>query len=260
MHPNTKTTRSIRALYALLYDAYGPQGWWPIHGRYEKNRRSSLSGHERFEVMLGAILTQNTAWKNVELALENLRRKKLIDPKKISKTPHQKLAQLIRPAGYYNQKAERIKSFSGFVLQNPISSLQHKNLDALRSQLLSLHGIGPETADSMILYALDRPRFVIDAYTKRIFFRTGLCDNGIPYAELQSIIEHSVSENVCLYKEYHALLVELAKQHCKTTPVCTACPVLTRCAEGCQNRSAVPHRSATEHWPKLTRNKKVCFK
>lgn len=232
MNSTSKTLRSIRAVYSQLFDAYGPQGWWPIHGVYEKNRMRKFSDHERFEVMLGTILTQNTAWKNVERALDNLHQKSLIDPTKIARRSHRELAKLIRPAGYYNQKAARIKLLARFLMKHSIRKLRTMPLPNLRDELLLLSGVGPETADSIILYALDRPRFVIDAYTKRIFSRFGVCKPTISYDQLQSIIEEAIAANVKTYQEYHALLVALAKKHCKTIPVCSTCPVRAACKTG----------------------------
>jgi endonuclease-3 related protein len=229
--------KKILQIYASLYDAYGPQGWWPIGGTYEKKRERCLSEKERFEIMIGAILTQNTAWKNVEQALQKLDRQNAIRPKEIIAMHHEQLSTLIRSAGYYNQKAERLKIFSQFLIKNPTQELSKKETLKLREQLLSIKGIGPETADSMMLYALDKPIFVIDAYTKRIMSRIGLCSQNITYEEAQKMMHKTLmgndaKQNIRTYQEYHALLVELAKKHCRSKPECTGCPIKSICHTG----------------------------
>ena len=183
----------------------------------------------RFEIMLGAILTQNTAWKNVEKALEQLHMNELAHHDRILRTRKEKLCRLIRSAGYFNQKAERLVLISKFVKEHSIAGLRKKKMSVLRDMLLDVKGIGPETADSIVLYAFEKPSFVIDAYTKRIFSRIGLCDADISYDELQKMFMDNVRKDVRVYKEYHALIVEHAKQHCRAKPVCEGCPVSKVC-------------------------------
>lgn len=199
----------IRQIYYKLYKEFGPQHWWPV-----------TSDNTRFEIIIGAILTQNTAWKNVERAIFNLNKNKLIDVNKIIKINKNELAQLIKPAGYYNQKAERLKIVAEFIKN-------HKN--PTREELLAVKGIGPETADSILLYAFDKPYFVIDAYTKRIFSRLGLCKENATYTELQELFHKNLKRDAKLFNEYHALLVELGKNCCKKKPECMKCPIKKFC-------------------------------
>ena len=214
----------FKKIYDALHREFGPQGWWPVNGAYNKNDFDiPRNKKEEFEIILGAILTQNTSWKNVEKALANLREANICSPEKILQSNKNKLANLIRPSGYYNQKAERLKIVSKFFLSN-------KNLEALptpelREKLLSVKGIGPETADSIILYAFKKPIFVIDAYTKRIFSRLGLCSKDADYHSVQELFHANLKKDVPVYNEYHALLVELAKKHCAKIPVCSSCPI-----------------------------------
>jgi len=223
----------FQKIYSVLYDSYGPQGWWPLTpaGETKTKHHSGKPKHElhRFEVIIGALLTQNTAWKNVEKALEELHKKKLVSYDRILKTRHPKLALLIRSAGYYNQKAERLAIISEFVKQNRISELMKKDAASLRQLFLGVKGVGPETADSIVLYAFEKPSFVIDTYTKRIFSRVGLCRKDVDYHTLQKLFVENIKKDVEIYQEYHALIVELAKQHCRTKPVCEGCPISNIC-------------------------------
>ncbi len=209
----------IKKIHDILLKRYGPQRWWPTtlegelhptyHGKTPNNK-------QRFEIIIGAILTQNTSWKNVEKAIINLNKEKLLSIEKIKSS--KKLPSLIKPAGYYNQKAERLKVVADFFL---------KNKSPTREELLAVKGIGPETADSILLYAFQKPFFVVDAYTKRIFSRIGFRFSS--YDELQNLFYSSLPKNIRLYNEYHALLVELAKNHCKTKPICKGCPIYSKC-------------------------------
>jgi endonuclease-3 related protein len=214
----------LNEIYKKLHKSYGKQKWWPttlegeFHPKY--HGRGVLSDRQRFEIIVGAILTQNTSWKNVEKAIVNLNRKNLLGINKIKKTNKKILAKLIKPSGYFNQKAERLKIIADFF---------SKNNNPTREQLLEVKGIGPETADSILLYAYNKPVFVIDAYTKRIFSRIGMCSGKCGYDELQNIFHKSLPKKAKLYNECHALLVELAKQHCKKTPACKNCPVYSSC-------------------------------
>jgi endonuclease-3 related protein len=214
----------LAQVYKTLIKAYGKQNWWPttlegeIHPTCHGNR--VLSEKQRFEIIVGAILTQNTSWKNVEKAIFNLNKKGVLSINKIKKINKKILAKLIKPSGYYNQKAERLKIAAEFFSQN-------KN--PTRGELLDVKGIGPETADSILLYACSKPYFVIDAYTKRVFSRTGLCDGKCSYDELQAIFHKSMPKKAKLFNEYHALIVELAKRHCMKKPVCKRCPIRNIC-------------------------------
>jgi len=216
----------MEEIYQTLLEAYGEQGWWPKtpKGRkkpeYDKrNKHRAHSEEERFEIALGAILTQNTSWKNVERTIEGLHERGLVDAAKLKRLPEKKLAELIKPSGYFNQKARKIKEF-----------LRYKG-EITREGLLSVWGIGPETADSILLYAHGKPYFVVDAYTKRVFGRLGLCSKDASYEEIQKIFHSSLPKDPALYNEYHALIVELAKAHCKKTPECPGCPLEPACAK-----------------------------
>lgn len=214
----------IQQIYKIMIEAYGKQGWWPTTPENELHPRhrgkAPKNEKERFEIIAGAILTQNTSWSNVEKAVFNLNKSKLIDIAKIKKTNIRKLASLIRPSGYYNQKAERLKIVAGFLA---------KNKNPTREQLLGVKGIGPETADSILLYAFRKPFFVIDAYTKRVFSRIGACKPDIRYDDLQNLFIQALPKSTNIYKEYHALIVELAKRHCRTKPDCKDCPLSRLC-------------------------------
>jgi len=211
----------IKKIYKIIYNSFGPQGWWPLTLEgFESKHHSGppKTENHRFEIIIGAILTQNTNWKNVEKALCNLSKNGLIDPIKIEKINKNKLAKLIKPSGYYNQKAERLKVMSRFLLKNKAPT---------REQLLKVKGIGPETADSILLYAFDRPVFVIDAYTKRIFERLGY--KAKDYDGWQRLFMDNLLKDSKLFNEYHALLVELGKNHCKKKPICKECPIQKFC-------------------------------
>jgi endonuclease-3 related protein len=207
-------------LYTRLYENFGPQGWWP--------------GDGPFETICGAILTQNTAWTNVEKAIIALKREGMLEPARLAGADGETLAELIRPAGYFRQKADRLKGFSVWLMKawdGDLDEMFKLPLLTLRRQLLDRPGIGPETADSIILYAGSKPAFVIDAYTKRIVGRVGLTKLE-DYDELQRFFERNLPVDVEIYKEYHALLVELGKQHCladQSRAKCMPCPVGADC-------------------------------
>ncbi|MEM4271908.1 MAG: hypothetical protein QXD13_02385 [Candidatus Pacearchaeota archaeon] len=220
----------LKKIYDKLYEEYGPQGWWPVNGKYNKNNfKIPRNKKEEFEIILGAILTQNTSWKNVERALENLRKANLINPYKIIKSNRQALAKYIKPSGYYNQKSGRLKIVSDFFLKN--KSISKKSIKEMRSMLLEVNGIGPETADSIILYAFKKPVFVIDAYTKRIFSRLGICKKDCKYEELQDIFHQNLPSDTKLFNEYHALIVEHAKRFCAKKPNCVDCFLRKECKQ-----------------------------
>lgn len=215
-------------VYKILFKEYGPQGWWPVNGKYSRND-FSIPGNrkERFEIILGAILTQNTSWKNAEKAIANLRKANLLDPVKIAKAKNKVIAQAIKPSGYFNQKTERLKIISDFLLKN--RNLSRLPVKDMRNKLLAVKGVGPETADSIILYAYNKPSFVVDLYTKRIFSRLGICKKDTGYAELQGLFHRSLLSDARLFNEYHALIVEHAKRFCKKVPECSGCPLGKLC-------------------------------
>lgn len=234
----------IEKIYNTLFAHFGPQGWWPItssanqqgfdsRGYHHNNFDHPVSNDAMFEIFVGALLTQNTAWTNVEKSISLLKENNVLSVSALHKINKHRLAKLIHSSGYFNQKADRLKDISAYLLKKydaDLSSLFSKPVAELRSELLSLNGIGPETADSIILYAAKKPAFVIDTYTKRIFSRIGLCKKDVEYRELQSLFNDNLEKDVVLFNEYHALLVELAKQHCtKRNPACGACPINTAC-------------------------------
>jgi endonuclease-3 related protein len=207
--------KKLLSIYNRLYKSFGPQGWWPADSA--------------FEVAIGAILTQNTSWQNVERAIDNLKKKGLLTFEKMYRVNKGELARLIRPAGYFNIKAKRIKNFLSFLKRSYNGSLKKMSSGDpayLRQELLSVNGIGPETADSILLYALGKPVFVVDAYTKRIFSRHKLAKEDVDYHALQSLFMMHLPPDEQLFNEYHALLVKLAKDYCrKSKKECLRCPI-----------------------------------
>jgi len=196
----------VMAIYEALLKHYGPQGWWPVAGSYHPGDYGVPKNEEEaFEIIAGAVLTQNTAWTSVERALENLRRIEALNPCKILALSLDVLKSAIRPAGFFNQKAIYLREvallFAGLKGRTPS-----------RKELMSVKGVGNETADSILLYAYKRPEFVIDAYTKRIATALGLAERGAGYMELKDLFESNLPRDVALYQEYHALLVEHAKR------------------------------------------------
>jgi len=214
---------TLQAIHDRLLSAYGPQGWWPADST--------------FEMMVGAILTQNTSWTNVEAAIANLKAAGLLDARAIAACDEGQLATAIRPSGYYNQKAQKLKIFADFYLGHG-GEPGLRTLARPRQVLLALHGIGPETADSMLLYALERPVFVIDAYTRRIFSRLGATSPEASYHALQDYFHSGLPASLALFKEYHALIVMHAKHHCRTRPVCAGCPLQDGCAHALDSETA----------------------
>jgi len=220
----------LREIFTILGKNYGKQGWWPLSkGNLETRHHNGKpeSDKDRFEIMVGAILTQNTSWTNVEKAIFNLNEAKLLDFKKMAAAKESEIAELIRPAGYYNQKAKRLKLLAKYFIDNP--NLLNKNVKELRIELLSLNGIGPETADSIILYAAEKPSFVIDAYTKRIFSRL-FGKNFGDYNNWKAFFESELKSDVKTFNEYHALIVKHAKKYCKSKPECNNCALLVNCS------------------------------
>lgn len=205
---------TLAAIYERLLSHYGPQSWWP--------------GETPLEVMVGAVLTQNTSWKNVERALANLRDADLLDLQALYDLPVEELAELIRPAGYYRLKAARLRRLLEFVFERyggSLESMFSQNLDELRQELLEVNGIGPETADSILLYAGGLPSFVIDTYTHRVMKRHGWIEFEADYHELKEYFESGVERDVPLYNEFHALFVRVGNEFCRKQARCDGCPL-----------------------------------
>jgi len=210
--PSRIIKNRINSIYKLLYNRFGPQHWWP--------------GDTPFEVMVGAILTQNTAWKNVERAIDNMKEAGILDPYEIYKISGEELARIIKPSGFFNIKARRLKDFIAVFIERYRASIKNMKKDPdIRKHLLEIPGIGKETADSILLYALEIPIFVVDAYTKRIFRRHFVIDENADYDTVQKIFMASLPEDTQLFNEYHALIVRLAKEYCRKKPVCKGCPL-----------------------------------
>jgi len=208
----------LQDIYHQLIDYYGPQHWWPAE--------------EPFEVMVGAILTQSAAWLNVEKAIANLNAAKVLSPQALRQLNVFELATLIRPCGYYNAKARKLKSLVHWLDENCNDNLNKtftSNTEQLRHQFLSVYGIGQETADSIILYAAEKPIFVIDAYTRRIIDRIGLAPESSSYTAYQSLFMDNLPADAVLFNEYHALLVCLGKNACRSHPLCQQCCLRSTC-------------------------------
>ena len=223
----------ISLIYNNLYSHFAPQHWWPVteEGKfYPRYSGGPKTEKQQLEVCFGAILTQNTSWKNVEKAIYNLNKNNLINVKKILNINNKKLAEIIKSSGYHNQKAKKLKNFCYFLLKNyngKLGLLFKNDVEELRKQLLSVNGIGPETGDSIILYAAKKSIFVVDAYTKRIFSRIGYKEKT--YDEFQKLFMSSLPNSERLFNEYHALIVELGKSVCKKKPLCYKCPINMHC-------------------------------
>lgn len=212
----------LLAVYDRLFAAYGPQHWWP--------------GDTPFEIMVGAVLTQNTAWSNVERAIANLKSAGWLSPAAIAASEHGPLAEVLRPAGYFNVKAHRLVSFCRFLVDSGGEpTLARQDTADLRRALLAVHGIGPETADDILLYAFGRPVFVIDAYTRRLLQRLGLASGAEGYEELRAGFERALGPGAALYNEYHALIVHHAKAACRVRPRCEDCCL----RRGCRSAGSV---------------------
>jgi endonuclease-3 related protein len=207
-------SKKLTEIYQLLYAAFGPQHWWP--------------SQTQFEIIAGAILTQNTNWANVEKAIAHLKTTDCLAPEKLHHLDISRLAELIRPAGYYNIKAKRLKNFVDWFFDNydgQLTNLENLDTDRLRAELLTVKGIGCETADSILLYALDRPIFVVDAYTARIAFRHQLINPDADYEQLRELFQSNLPQDIQLFNEYHALLVRVGKEFCKPKAKCAGCPL-----------------------------------
>jgi len=215
------TSEALLDVYHRLYDAYGPQGWWP--------------GGSPFEVVVGAILTQAAAWTNVEKAIDNLKAAVVLSPRGILETPVDDLAGLVYPAGYYNAKARKLRAFVEMLFRRhdgDLDRLLALPLPELRRELLATHGIGPETADAVILYAAGHPRFVIDAYTRRVFGRLGLAPARDDYGSWQRLFEEALPPDAPLFNEYHALIDRHAKTFCRKGRLCDQCFLRENCSHG----------------------------
>jgi len=209
-----RIARELTEMYEAMYAFFGPQGWWP--------------GDGPLEIVIGAVLTQNTNWANVERAIRNLRQHKLIDLEKLAAMDRNDLAELIRPAGYFRVKSRRLKNLVDFIRQDyggELARLFELPTDQLREELLSVKGIGRETADDIILYAAEKPTFVVDAYTYRIMLRHKLIGEDDDYETIKSLLEDHLAREVELFKEYHALLVATGKNFCRKNARCRGCPL-----------------------------------
>jgi len=207
-------TIRIDQLYARLFDHFGPQHWWP--------------GQSPFEVIVGAVLTQNTSWINVRRAIDRLREADLLDPQAMYDLDLDELAELIRPAGYYRLKARRLNNLLALVIEQYGGSLERMfsvDMPSLREALLSVNGVGPQTADSILLYAAEMPSFVVDTYTHRILARHGMIGFDADYHQIKSFFEDTIEPDVARYNEFHALLVRVGHAHCRRKPKCDGCPL-----------------------------------
>ena len=213
------TQETLMQIYQTLLEHFGSRGWWPADSR--------------LEVIFGAVLTQAVAWKNVTRAIGNLKSAHLIDITAILNINEEDLAQYIKPALYHRQKARKLKALMTFIAteyNGDLDLMFTEPLPLLRKKLLAVWGIGPETADSILLYAGDKTIFVVDTYTKRIFYRLGMVDENISYQEMQEYLQHHVPSDSYIYNEYHALLVGLGANYCKKSrPLCNQCPLLKFC-------------------------------
>lgn len=222
-------------IYQRLFKHYGPQHWWP--------------GETAFEIMVGAVLTQNTSWTNVERAIGNLKQHDALNDSAILAMSHKRLARLLTPVGYFNVKATRLKNFCRWHRQHAATAaLRRLDTHELRRMLLAINGVGPETADDILLYALDRPVFVIDAYTRRLFTRLGLLQGDEGYETLRHWFESKlrrVTDKVGVFNEYHALIVHHAKYYCRSKPRCSECCLKSHCAYHSNAKDITKRKSST---------------
>jgi endonuclease-3 related protein len=208
------TQETLTHIYDTLFEQYGPQHWWP--------------GDTPFEIAVGAILTQNTNWSNVEKAISNIKRASALTAETLNSLTTEELESLIRPAGYYRIKTKRLKNFLTWLMENgdgQLENLTHHHTYDLREEFLAINGIGPETADSILLYALKRPIFVVDTYTARIAARHGLIEPPFDYHDLQDLFQSNLAQDTQRFNEYHALIVQVGKNFCKPKPKCLMCPL-----------------------------------
>jgi endonuclease III related protein len=206
--------KQLLEFYRRMEAHYGPTQWWP--------------GDTAFEIAIGAILTQNTAWTNVEKAIAKLKRAKLLSARKILEADDALLHDVLRPSGYFRIKALRVRSFCAHLVERyggSVARMAKRRLDELRPELLAISGIGPETADDILLYACNKPVFVVDAYTRRILSRHGLAAPTIGYEDLRAFFESQLPDDVHVFKEYHGLIVWTGKDFCRSHPRCEGCPL-----------------------------------
>jgi endonuclease-3 related protein len=223
----------LQRVYATLLEAFGAQDWWPAQ--------------TAFEIMIGAILTQNTAWRNVERALERLQSRIALDAESILALDPAELAEALRPSGYFNVKSRRVRGFCEVYLEaGGFEGSDALATPELRAWLLAIKGIGPETADDILLYAFHRPVFVVDAYTRRLFERLGLLAGGESYEQIRRVFEEALGPDVPMLKEYHALIVSQGKAVCRTRPLCGRCALRRDCpaASASSSDSPVSERSS----------------
>ena len=209
------------AVYEQMLSRYGPQGWWP--------------GGPGFEMMVGAVLTQAASWVNVESALANLRSAGALTPRAIRAIQQDELARLVHPSGYYNAKARKLKALAEYIgerFDDDLDAMAHEDVDTLRNDLLGVYGIGEETADDILLYAMGKPSFVVDAYTRRLFWWLGLAPAKGSYAGYRAPFMQHLPKDPRLFGEYHALVVRHGKEICKKEPVCEGCCLLEVCPTG----------------------------
>ena len=210
----SSTGRKLMEMFDLMLNHFGPQHWWP--------------GETEIEIIVGAILTQNTNWNNVEKAILNLKTDNLLSVEALYNALPSSLAENIRPAGYFNIKAGRLKNLINAIMEKyggDITRFLNEETPKLREELISIRGVGPETADSILLYAAKRPVFVIDAYTHRILNRHGLSDDQVAYYDLQDLFMNNLPEDTGLFNEFHALIVRTGKEYCRRRPLCNLCPL-----------------------------------
>ncbi len=218
--PQTTLSDVLKDIYSRLLAAYGPRHWWPADGR--------------FEVMVGAILTQSTAWTNVAKAIDNLKKANSLSPEALRPMSPEELAILVRPSGYYKAKSLKLKALVSWLGEHgdDLEGMFAESTEQLRRELLGVYGIGHETADSILLYAGCKPVFVIDAYTRRIVDRVGLPHEGTGYSDYQRLFSASLPSDAAVFNEYHALLVEHGKRSCRKSPLCSNCCLLDLCEHG----------------------------
>jgi len=215
--------KRLMEIFALLQGRYGPRNWWPVTPSGEsvpQYRGGPVDDRQRFEVAVGAVLTQNTSWKNASAAIENLNRAGMLSPEGIYKTEESRLAEIIRPSGYYNMKAKKLLAIAAFFLRRE---------EVSRDSLLEVHGVGPETADSILLYAYRVPVFVVDSYTRRMFSRIGMIEAESDYEKIRAFFQDNLASRAELFQEYHALIVENSKSVCRKAPLCARCPLPALC-------------------------------
>ena len=229
----SETGEWLRHVHQTLLRDFGPQNWWP--------------GGSGFEMMVGAILTQSVAWTNVEKAIANLKESGVLTPSALREIPTDRLAELVRPSGYYRAKAVKIQALAQHLDRygDDLDGLFDQDLESLRAELLSIHGVGEETADAIILYAAQKPSFVVDAFTVRILGRLDLAPPSTGYGAYKAWFEEHLPRDVEMFSEYHALLVRLGKDFCRKKPTCPPCPLLSLCPTGqAASQSETPQKPA----------------